>query len=273
MATSRVQEARPKLAVFVETMRIDPTRPVVLSEGDSWFSYPINRNLVDHIEMMREFAILRLEHSGDEARTILKPGGKQLENLGKYLKKYPFQVLLFSGGGNDIVDENLPGFLNRKTPGMTWRDCINETALSARFDEIVAAYQRLLALRDSVRRDCLVITHCYDYPVPNGIKAKSAFGLATRGPWIRPHMVKKNIDPILDGVPILRFFMDQFYERLQAVAAAPNSRFHVVDSRRTLIPNEPVHWSDEMHPSGTGFELLAQRWRVTLAKLFPSWGL
>lgn len=273
MGNARVQDLRPKLAVFVETMRADPNRPVILSEGDSWFSYPINRNLMDHIEMMREFATLRLEHNGDEVLDILKPSGEQFRKLDKYLKKYPFDVLLFSGGGNDIVDENLPAFLNRKTPGMTWRDCINEAALTARFNEIVSAYVRLLELRDAVRRDCLVVTHCYDYPVPNGIKARVAFGLASRGPWIKPHLVKLGIDPIVDGVPIMRFFMDQFYDRLQAIATSPSSKFHVVDSRRTLIPNEPIHWSDEMHPSGTGFELLAQRWRVKLAKLFPAWGL
>ena len=270
---SRVHDLHTKLQVFVQTMRADPNRPVILSEGDSWFSYPINRNLMDHIEMMREFATLRLEHSGDEVLDILKPSGEQFKKLAKYLKRYPFDALLFSGGGNDIVDENLPALLNQKTPGMTWRDCINEAALTARFNEIVAAYERLLAMRDSARKDCLIVTHCYDYPVPNGIKARVAFGLASRGPWIKPHMVKKNIDPIVDGVPILRFFMDQFYERLQAIAAMPNSKFHVVDSRRTLIPNEPVHWADEMHPSGTGFELLSKRWRVELAKLFPKWAL
>jgi hypothetical protein len=245
----------------------------VLIEGDSWFSYPINRNLMDHIEMMRDFAILRLEQSGHEARQILKPSGRQFKNLGKYLKLYRFEALLFSGGGNDIVDENLTPLLNKKVPGMTWRDCINEAALTARFDEIVAAYQRLIELRDRVRRNCVIVTHCYDYPVPTGIKARIAFGLASRGPWIKPRLVEKGIDPIADGVPILRFFMDQFYDRLQALAAAPNSRFHVVDSRRTLIPSESLHWSDEMHPSGTGFELLSRRWRVELAKLFPKWGL
>lgn len=269
----RVQDARTKLGTFVQTMRANPAFPVVMSEGDSWFSYPLNRNLMDYVEMMRDFAMLRLEQSGHEARQILKPSGSQFKNLGKYLRAYPFEALFFSGGGNDIVDENLPAFLNKKLPGMTWRDCINEVALNARFDEIVAAYEGLLAMRDAVRKDCVIVTHGYDYPVPTGIKARVAFGLASRGPWIRPHLVKKNIDPIAEGVPILRFFMDQFYDRMQAIAARPNSRFHIVDSRRTLIPADPHHWSDEMHPSGPGSELLAQRWRVTLAKLFPKWGL
>ena len=66
--------------------------------------------------MMREFATLRLEHTGDEVLDILKPSGEQFKKLGKYLKKYPFDALLFSGGGNDIVDENLPAFLNQAKP-------------------------------------------------------------------------------------------------------------------------------------------------------------
>ena len=114
--TPRVQDARTKLGLFVETMRADKTLPVVLSEGDSWFSYPLNRNLMDFVEMMRDFAMLRLERSGEEARQILKPSGTQFKNLRKYLELYRFEALFFSGGGNDIVDENLPPLLNRKKP-------------------------------------------------------------------------------------------------------------------------------------------------------------
>lgn len=266
-------ESRPRLAIFVETLRAHPEWPVVLTEGDSWFSYPLNRNLLDHVEMMRDFTMLRLEESGHEIRDILAAGGSQFKKLREYLKRYPFEALFLSGGGNDIADENLPSLLNRKKPGMTWRDCINDAALADRLNDIASAYGRLLELRDKVRKDCVIVTHCYDYAVPNGIKAKSAFGLISVGPWLQWPMKEKGIDPIADGVPIIRHMIDAFHDKLAEFARKPSNKFHIVDTRRTLIPNEPLHWSDEMHPSGTGAELLAQRWRVVLAKLFPNWGL
>ena len=156
---------------------------------------------------------------------------------------------------------------------MTWRDCVNDAALDARLDEIMEAYEGLIDLRDAVRKDCVIVTHCYDYPAPTGVKARMAFGLASRGPWIRPHLARKGIDPIVEGLPLVSYLIDQFYERLQGLAARPNSRFHVIDSRGVLTPGDPVQWTDEMHPSGTGFEILSRRWRAELARIFPGWGL
>jgi len=46
-------------------------------------------------------------------------------------------------------------------------------------------------MRDDVRPKCLVVTHCYDYVVPVNRPAKSAFGLATVGPWIYPRLIEK----------------------------------------------------------------------------------
>lgn len=268
----RIHDVRPRLAVFVESLRLHPQRLVIISEGDSWFSYPLNRNIADYIEMMSDFSMLRLEHSGDEAREILGAGSDQIKDLRKYLKRYPVELLLFSGGGNDIADENLPGLLNRRTPGMTWRDCINDAALAARLDEIVAAYQRLLDARDTYRKTCHIVTHGYDYPVPNGIAARGPFGLGHAGPWLKPRLVQMGIDPATDGVSILRHLIDQFHDRLQALATPVKNKFHVVDTRGTLIPNDRLQWADEMHASGVGAGLLAQRWRAALAAIFPGRG-
>lgn len=269
-----VSEVRPRLSVFAESIALHPKRLVIISEGDSWFSYPLNRNIADYVEMMSDFSMLRLERSGEEAREILASGSPQLANLRKYLKRYPVELLMFSGGGNDIADENLPALLKLKKPGMGWRDCIDDQALDARLNEIIAAYRRLIDVRDASRPSCRIVTHGYDYPVPTGIKARGAFGLGSAGPWLKPHLVAKKIDPQTDGVLILRHLIDQFYERLETLAepTVKGSRFHVVDSRRTLIPADRLHWADEMHPSGFGAELLAQRWRATLAKLFPGRG-
>ena len=81
---ARVQEVRPKQAVFAASIRQFPQRLVIVSEGDSWLSYPLNANLADHVEMMNDFSMLRLEHNGDEAREILESGSEQLKKLKYY---------------------------------------------------------------------------------------------------------------------------------------------------------------------------------------------
>jgi hypothetical protein len=267
----RVSEVRPKQAVFAASIKQFPRRLVMLTEGDSWFSYPLNSNIADYIEMMSDFSILRLEHNGDEAREILKAGSEQLKKLKYYLKNYPVDALLLSAGGNDLVSGALAKVLNKKSNGNPWQSAIKLATLTTVLDDIVASYSRLLDARDAARPQCLVVAHSYCYFQPTGRKATGPFGLLKAGPWMRPVLVAKGIDPDTEGRELARYLVDELHARLAALAAA-RPRFQLVDMRAAL-PVDNVHWADEIHPSGTGFRRLAEDfWRPVLKAQFPGRG-
>ncbi|PCJ54096.1 MAG: hypothetical protein COA73_14670 [Candidatus Hydrogenedentota bacterium] len=129
-------------AEFRKLLKRFPKRPVIISEGDSWFAYPtrffggIKRsNVIDHIERARRFNLLRLERNGDEAMSMIT--GSQQHTLSRFLKEFSdrLDILLFSGGGNDLVGPwDLELFLNQKLPGMSWHECIRHD----RFDRKLA---------------------------------------------------------------------------------------------------------------------------------------
>ena len=268
---ARVQEVRPKQAVFAASIKQFPRRLVIVTEGDSWFSYPLNANLADYVEMMSDFSMLRLEHNGDEAREILEGGGEQLKKLKYYLKNYPVDLLMMSAGGNDLVAGELGKVLNKKTAGATWQSAVKLGALTTVLDDIVAAYSRLLDARDALRPKCVIVAHSYCYFQPTGRKATGPFGLLKAGPWMRPVLVARGIDPDTEGREVARYLVDELHARLQALAAA-RPRFQVVDMRAAL-PVDDVHWADEIHPSGTGFRRLAENvWRPLLKAQFPGRG-
>lgn len=267
----RVHDARPKEAVFSASIKQFPKRLVLLTEGDSWFSYPLNANLADYIEMMSDFSILRLEHNGDEARDILASGGKQLKKLEEYLKRYKIDALLLSAGGNDVVSGELAKIIGTRTAGNPWQSAIKLSTFTKVLDDIVAAYSRLLDARDKLRPNCVVFAHSYCYFQPTGRKATGPFGLLKAGPWMRPVLVKKGIDPDTEGRDLARYLVDELHARLRTLAAA-RPRFVLVDMRSTL-PVDDVHWADEIHPSGTGFGKLAETcWRPVLRAQFPGRG-
>lgn len=267
----RVSEVRPKQAVFAASIKQFPKRLVILTEGDSWFSYPLNSNIADYIEMMSDFSILRLEHNGDEAREILGAGSEQLKKIKYYLKNYPVDALLLSAGGNDLVAEELPKLLNRKSNGNAWQSTIKLGMLTTVLDDIVASFVRLLDARDALRPQCVVVAHSYCYFEPNGRKATGPFGLLKAGPWMRPVLVSKGIDPDTEGRELARYLIDELHARLMALAGS-RPRFHVVDMRAAL-PADSTHWADEIHPSGTGFRKLAEEhWRPLLRAQFPGRG-
>jgi len=267
----RVSDVRPKQAVFAASIRQFPKRLVLISEGDSWFSYPLNANIADYIEMMSDFSMLRLEHNGDEAREIMGAGSDQLKKLKYYLKNYPVEALLMSAGGNDLVAGELKRMLSTRVAGATWQSAVKLDVLTTVLDEIVESYGRLLDARDALRPNCVLFAHSYCYFQPTGRKATGPFGLGSAGPWMRPVLVSKGIDPVAEGPQLARYIVDELHARLQGLAAA-RKRFVVVDSR-TALPVDDVHWADEIHPSGTGFRRLANDfWKPLLAQQFPGRG-
>ena len=173
----RVSDVRPKQAVFAASIKQFPKRLVMISEGDSWFSYPLNANIADYIEMMSDFSMLRLEHNGDNAREILGAGSEQLKKLKYYLKNYPVEALLMSAGGNDLVAKELKRILNARAAGATWQSAVKLATLTTVLDDIVASYGRLLDARDALRPKCVVFAHSYCYFEPTGRKATGPFGL------------------------------------------------------------------------------------------------
>ena len=268
---NRVSDARPRQAVFAASIRQHPKRLVMLTEGDSWFSYPLNANIADYIEMMSDFSLLRLEHNGDEAREILGQGSEQLKKLKYYLKNYPVEAVLMSAGGNDLVSRELGRMLKPKAAGATWQSAVQLAALTTVLDDIVAGYTRLLDARDSLRPDCVVVAHSYCYFQPTGRKATGPFGLGKAGPWMRPVLTARGIDPDTEGRDVARYLVDELHARLNALSAI-RPRFKVVDMRAAL-PVDTLHWADEIHPSGTGFRRLAEdRWRPLLKAQFPGRG-
>jgi hypothetical protein len=134
------KQKRRLLKFFEPSIKQHPDWPVIITEGDSWLSFPIHANTIDFLDEWadRKISLLRFESSGDEALRII--GGKQKAKLAKYLERYPVDALIFSGGGNDVVGSDLLSLLNKKTAGMTWRDCINETTTAARIDRLKSAY-------------------------------------------------------------------------------------------------------------------------------------
>jgi hypothetical protein len=267
----RVSDVRPKQAVFAASIRQFPKRLVLITEGDSWFSYPLNVNIADCIEMMSDFSMLRLEHNGDDAREIMGAGSEQLRKLKYYLKNYPIDALLMSAGGNDLVAGELKKFVARKANGAVWKSAIDLGKLTSVLDDIVVAYTRLLDARDALRPQCVIVAHSYCYFQPTGRKATGPFGLLHAGPWMRPVLVARGIDPDTEGRDLARYLVDELHARLAALAES-RPRFRVIDMRSAL-PVDDVHWADEIHPSGTGFRLLADKcWRPVLQAQFPGRG-
>lgn len=269
-------QQRHLLAMFDRFVRAFPQLPVVVSEGDSWFSFPSHRNTIDWLDEMVEhnMSLLRLESSGDTLANMT--GATNLSFLESILKRYPVDVLLFSGGGNDVVGPELLALFDRVPDGADWRDHFAksndpnfELAVDRTFDTIARQYNTLINMRDRVSPGTLILTHGYDYVDPSG--KPTIYWIWpiplhwTGGPWIKNHLEERNIRNAVQQNEVVHYLIDRFNVTLQSVQARRDN-FIALDNR-DLIQGD---WSDELHPTREGFKRVAGEFLRELKNRLPA---
>jgi hypothetical protein len=165
-----------------------------------------------------------------------------------------FDVLLFSGGGNDIVGDQMCLFLNRYDPQQP-----PERVLSERFDEVLdivmGAYKDLVSLRNTLSPNTLIVGHAYDYAWAPG------HGACWLGPWLQPSLDYARVPRGDLQHAVVTEMLKRFDTKLKAVASAAG-KFIVVSTHDTLKDEE--EWDNELHPKDPGFLKIALKFQAVL---------
>ena len=134
---------------------VAPSGPLrVLAEGDSWFDYPVpffGGGLVPRLEERLGVPILNLAKAGDETRFML--GVEQRQLIARHLREgcpdgTPWELMLFSGGGNDIVAQPLALWLRDFDAAMPPAQLLNQPRFTSALALVRAAYEDLIEIRD-----------------------------------------------------------------------------------------------------------------------------
>jgi len=272
--------------------------PVILCEGDSWFSTPLYMNMLDWIvspaPQDNEHGVpllgqgglfFRAEHSGDQAIPQKEHPSRSMftkdnvDDLVGWFGRFNFDAVLLSAGGNDFVDT----WLQKTMAGqknLSPQQAFDVIVATGRFDDLRNAYALFLDTFHAAKPNVPILAHTYDYPRLIGSEAKLGLGnlgaaallKKSIGPWIGPY-----IEPVIPGgLPARRAFVklliDGFAERVLEplkASARYGGMFDYVDLRGQLTRDD--QWNDEMHPNEAGFHLLATVFRAALiAKLPPA---
>lgn len=258
-----------------------PERLNIVSEGDSWFAYPPKwliagkpSNLISHISQWTrgKANFYSMASNGDEAVDMVS--GKQKHQLVNLLRwhtrrsnRKPIDLLLFSGGGNDVVGQNdFERFLNRDGASyITAEQCVNIPRLDRKIKQIGLAYEELLDIRDHYSPDTIVITHTYDYPFPSLVGGHFLGGLIKTKAWMKRFMDEVNIKEELQ-VDVIKIFMERIGDEILSISGH-RDKFIVVDSKGTL--NGKNEWLNEIHPTSNGFKTIALKIYQKMTDEFP----
>lgn len=229
----------------------DPAVPTFVSEGDSWFQYPLAtvNDTIDHLS--QRYPVYCRAIAGMEITNIL---ANTTDVMRAIADKRPSGVLL-SGGGNDLLGYgNIKNFVRAAADGapveayLKPRLAIKIADLISLFDEFVDE-----ALRQ--KPDLKFFIHGYDH-------ARSR----NNGRWLRrPLRDQVGIASIERQDQIVAGIVDRFNEALGAFAGTRPGVVHHVDCRGLVTRDE---WLDELHPNSDGFGRIADAFDRSIRRAF-----
>ena len=237
----------------------------IFAEGDSWFEYPVpffGGSIIPRLEHRLGVPILNLAKAGDEVRYML--GVEERAVLTKHLTDGcpaggPWDVLLFSGGGNDIVGNPMALWVNDWDPALPPADHIKKTRFDAALALVRAAYEDLIALRDKLSPTTLLIFQGYDFAIPDGR------GICGLGPWLKPTFDLCKFPALAARQAVVKVMLEQFAAMLRSLVGA---KVTFINGQGTLAP-QSSSWHNELHPARAGFESFADIFQLKLKELFP----
>lgn len=247
----------------------------ILAEGDSWLKYPRSwvifgkdSNIIHHLKDEKDnnnkkrFKIKNMASNGDEVVDMLS--GESKIDLIEELKDNAYDILLFSGGGNDIVGNyDFQYFIKPFKLGQSMSELIYNDRYNRKLEQMMDSYRNLvdITLHYSKNPKIQIVTHTYEL-VRSSAQGAKIFGINFGDSWMYPYFEEKGYHKNREGrkaeMKIVFYLLDQFKENLVALGAKLNAefpnRFYVVDTHGKLT--NAKHWRNEIHPNSEGFEII-----------------
>jgi len=241
--------------LFEERLADGGGGPVLVAEGDSWFEYPaFIDDVIDHLN--KRFNVLCLSSAGDELRTMVAQPeySEYLDMLDA--RGVKVRAFLFSGGGNDIVGNQLYSLLKDYNENKSPEWHFDTPEWKANFEAIASGYQSLLTAIRAKYPQLPVLVHGYDYgnPLP-----QQPFRLPPLDGWLGAPMRRRNIP---DGPPQkqIAHAMISAFNALLIKVAAEFPRVRYVNNLNSLTGQ----WYDELHGTSVGFRRVAKNFITAL---------
>jgi hypothetical protein len=171
----------------------------------------------------------------------------------------PWDVLLFSGGGNDIVGNAMALWVSDWDPALPPAELIQKSRFDAALELVRAAYEDLIVLRDRLSPTTQLIFQGYDFAIPDGR------GICGFGPWLKPTFDLRMFPTLAAGQAVVKAMLEHFAEMLTSLTG-PKLTF--INGQGTLAP-QTSSWHNELHPAKAGFERFADIFQQQLKVLFP----
>jgi len=243
----------------------------LLAQGDSWFLLRgiHTSNLLYSLRFHRRAIVVNCGKPGDIIRRMAQIAAHtHLREAMSHNFGYAWDLILLSGGGNDLIGDAAEIVRPRSGPASDPASWCDESRLLQTLDDVEQGYRRIVALRDRADSSCPgvpIVTHTYDWVTPRNSPA-SFLTIAFSGPWLYPAVVNAGV-PLVMWNPVSDYLIGRLRDALNGLATGPERlpEFYVVVTQGTLVraemgvTMESNDWINEIHPNYEGYSKLASK--------------
>lgn len=257
---------------FKRRMADADNRPVIVSEGDSWFHFPIF--LDDTIKhLFNTYNVWTVAAAGDTLDNMVIGNAEFMRALREHRGR--IQAFLFSAGGNDVLGEDASGrsilasMINEFQEGKddaAWY--VESRGVSEKLAFVEDVYRRMITAVTQEFPNLPILIHGYDYAIPGGGAGDTRHPKwAAQDKWLGgPLTRERNIKSHKLQRDIIRLLIDELNRRLMRLAGGNHggmfTNVWMVDVRNTL--RTVADWADELHPTSSGYGLVAGKFDEVL---------
>jgi lysophospholipase L1-like esterase len=198
----------------------------------------------------------------------------QLSAFGEVLKRVADEgkkprAILLSGGGNDIAGPQLTMLLNHrrsKTPPLDDKMAseLFENRLQLDMLTLISAVSELCHRYFPKEPVIPIFIHGYDHPVPDGRGYLGGFWFLP-GPWLKPAFDTKgyqdNNNDLQLATNVMGELIDKYNKVLLGIPNLPGMSYvhyvHIFGSLSNDLTKYKDDWGNELHPTRSGFERVA----------------
>jgi hypothetical protein len=252
---------------FRRRVRNGEKKPILVSEGDSWFQFPfLIEDVIDQLEP--DFLIWSLDAAGDTADNMINRHPEYMTELRDQQKKHKVSGFLFSAAGNDVIGDinGKPALLGLLNPYQAGKDAawhIHKNNLKQVLDTLERNYKKVISTirGDHAFAKLPMFFHSYAYAIPGGFKGDYRWPIyAKQNEWLGGPMKSKGIIDTQLQRDIIRLLINALHDMLESLAGkSSTTNIHVVDVRNKL-PNV-TDWADEIHATSKGFKTVGKTFK------------
>lgn len=257
----------------------------LLADGDSWFDYPLGKDVLDHLNNFFKHPVTKLAKAGSTLNELVygpdelfksdpSQGKTRLTLVVEKLRKEKFDAFLFSGGGNDIAGPEFFSFINHAAselpnPNQSVLDGVVNGTFRKAYEDMIEV---LLAETDKRKIKLPIFVHGYDYPWPDG---RGAVALGIVGPWFEDTFRKKGFPLNGPNDPDLmrrRDIVAKFIKSLNVMLGELETKYSGKVFKVDLLGTLPKlsDWANELHPTNAGFAAVALKFNNRLYEVLGS---